>query len=264
MADGMDQFQAMLEADKRGCEVLPLPINYRCSQAVVLEAQSYVPDLEACETAPAGEVGTVDMATMYSRVQPGDAILCRINAPMLTAAVALVKSHKAVRVFGRDELGKDLIAFIDTLCENRCQHVSALDLIGRVDKWQAEKEAELGSGGPSKQYRLHNAQQRAECVRILASAGIVTLQGTTVNVQTAKDVLTLIDLLFYDGEDTGAAVNLSSIHKSKGFEFPNVYLLHPELLPHPKASTPAQLQQERNMAYVAITRSKVAFYYVRD
>ena len=35
-----------------------------------------------------------------------------------------------------------------------------------------------------------------------------------------------------------------------------MFLLHPDLMPHPRASTDEELEQERNLKYVALTRAK--------
>ena len=51
---------------------------------------------------------------------------------------------------------------------------------------------------------------------------------------------------------------LSTVHKAKGLEADNVYILTPERMPHPKATNP---QEERNICYVAITRAKKNLYY---
>jgi DNA helicase-2/ATP-dependent DNA helicase PcrA len=46
-----------------------------------------------------------------------------------------------------------------------------------------------------------------------------------------------------------------TIHKSKGLENNTIFILHPELLPHPAATQEWQMQQESNLKYVAITRA---------
>ena len=53
-----------------------------------------------------------------------------------------------------------------------------------------------------------------------------------------------------------------TIHKSKGLENDNVFFLAPELIPSRYATQPWQLEQERNLAYVAITRAKTSLIYV--
>jgi len=56
--------------------------------------------------------------------------------------------------------------------------------------------------------------------------------------------------------DDKQGIAFSTVHKAKGLEADRVFILHPEMMPHPKASKPWEQQQERNIKYVSETRSK--------
>ena len=53
-------------------------------------------------------------------------------------------------------------------------------------------------------------------------------------------------------------VSLMTMHSSKGLEFPVVYILdaNERVTPHHKAVLDADLEEERRMFYVAMTRAK--------
>ena len=53
----------------------------------------------------------------------------------------------------------------------------------------------------------------------------------------------------------GTIPNIEVAKTTKGLEFDRVFILEPNLFPHPKAKTPEELTQEENAKYVAFTRA---------
>jgi superfamily I DNA/RNA helicase len=56
--------------------------------------------------------------------------------------------------------------------------------------------------------------------------------------------------------DGGDPISLNTIHKAKGLEADRVWFLGPSFLPSPWAKAAWELAQERNLAYVAVTRAR--------
>jgi superfamily I DNA/RNA helicase len=54
------------------------------------------------------------------------------------------------------------------------------------------------------------------------------------------------------------------VHRAKGLEAKNVFILKPELLPHPMAKQPWQQEQERNIKYVAFTRALESLQFITE
>ena len=66
-----------------------------------------------------------------------------------------------------------------------------------------------------------------------------------------------------DIDDDASAVQLMTIHAAKGLEFPVVFLLGLEdgIFPHLRSMTdPAEMEEERRLAYVGITRAQHRLY----
>ena len=69
-----------------------------------------------------------------------------------------------------------------------------------------------------------------------------------------------------DGEDHGGLVTMMTLHTAKGLEFPVVFLtgLEEEVFPHQRSLTnKKELEEERRLAYVGITRAKERLYLTR-
>ena len=218
----------------------PLSITYRCPTSVVELAQPYVPHLTAAADAPVGDVQTNVPLARLDAVGPDmwrstDLVVCRNNAPLITLAYRLLKQRVACKVLGRD-IGAGVKSLLKKI---RAKDLP--DLLVRAEKYKIEQTAKLLAAG--KDAQVEGLEDRVE-----------TLKAFAVEARDLTSMEHAIDDLF--AEDVTSMVTLSSVHKAKGAEAPRVIVLDPKRMPAKGARQDWEIQQERNIVYVAYTRAR--------
>ncbi|MGL5934678.1 MAG: UvrD-helicase domain-containing protein [Cetobacterium sp.] len=221
---------------------LPLKLSYRCSKAVVREAAALFDDIEALDNAIEGEVSTASSLASIVDLKMNDLVLCRLNAPLLKYAYTLLKANVPCFVKGRD-IGEGLIKLIDKLGA-----VTVGNLYDALAQWRYTEisKAQVKENDA----KIQKVSDRADSLMIFMSQ---CQQSDAV-----ESVKTKISLLFANGK----GVQLSTVHKAKGLEADNVYILDHDLMPLQWATKAWEIEQEKNIQYVAVTRAKSKLVYM--
>jgi len=240
-----DSFERLRE--HFGAGVKPLSICYRCPSSVIEMAQEIVPEIEAAPNAPAGVVDTIEEGQFEEMLAPGDMVLCRTNAPLLKLCFELISRKVHARVRGRD-IGAQLAALARSIGKDLVDFDS---FPMAVRSWRDAQILAL-SAKTDAEFAIQSAKDRAECLLTC----FASFQPATCDALAQK-----IQSLF---SDEHSPVILSTVHKAKGLENPRVFIIRPELIPLVwKGQQPAQLRQEMNLKYVAITRAQQELYFVK-
>lgn len=97
-------------------------------------------------------------------------------------------------------------------------------------------------------------------MKYLPSAEWCEIQEGRDFFKSVGDLVNKLSMLF---SNKVKGVVFSSVHKAKGLEAKNIFILRPELMPHPKAEAEWELEQEDNCLYVAVTRTKNRLIFVK-
>lgn len=184
-------------------------------------------------------------------VRPGDMILCRVNAPLVSECFRFIKMGKRANIQGRD-VARGLIS---TITKSKAENIP--DLVSYLSDWaHAETQKELKKRNPDDS-RLIAIQDRYDC-----------LMTFTEGCREVSEVIKKIEDVFVDADNTNksSGILLSSVHKAKGLESERVFILMPRKgsMPHPMAKTAWAKEQEMNLKYVAITRAIRELVWVND
>lgn len=197
-------------------------------------------------SAPLGEVATL-RDYEPSLFIPPCAILCRNNAPLVAFAYGLLQRDIPCRILGRD-IGTALSKIVKNM-----RATTLDDCTDRLRTWYSREVEKAEKDGQSPE-RLSD---QYNCL-------LFFIRGLDEDSRTVASLLAKIDLMFGEAtdKDLGSRVVLCSIHKSKGLEWPLVFLLDRELIPSKYALSASARKQEANLGYVAVTRSMSKLFYI--
>ncbi len=238
LLNGLDLFKEKLSAKE-----FPLNVTYRCPKRIVSFAQLIVPDITAHESAIEGEVVTINQDKMLADIKVKDSVLSRLNYPLVKICLALIRKGKAAYVEGR-EIGKmlaDIVEEIDAKTVN--------EFYDKLQIWEANKIQRATGWFSAKQIELINDQ-------------VATLRIVAESCLEMADIFSKLNKLFMDADYVKVpSVVCSSVHRAKGLEWDNCYLLSETFNRSRQGQTEQDKNEESNIYYTAITRSrnKLAF-----
>lgn len=221
-------------------ETLTLSTSFRCSKSVIAKAQEIVPEIQALETAPEGIVR--QNGNVLEEATNGDFVLCRTTMPLVELFFQFLAKDKKAIIKGSD-IGVhliELIGNIDTV-ENVVKH------------WNKELtnfRNELFNSGiinPNEHSGYTNLEDKVNTLLFLAQYA-----------NSIADLKLKIKTIFTDEIE---GICLSTVHKVKGLEANRVFIIRPDLLPMTNVRKPWEIQQEKNLTYVAYTRAKLELIF---
>lgn len=243
---------------------MPLSVSYRCARSIVREAQKINPKMMWAPDAPEGSVTTCFTDMLQGRLQLGDTVLSRTNAPLVSLFMHCLGAGTPVAMQGR-ELGAKLLGFIED-----SKSKSADELREYTKTWAADEMTRRLKRNP--QADSTPVDDHVGCIEAL----VADTSSIDVVLSRTKQLLMAPE---------GAKVLASSTHRAKGLGFHRVYIIEntfPVRAPYwmkfasMKKGDPLKwatqraaeimvtATEERNLLYVATTRAKRELIYVRD
>lgn len=240
-------------------ETLELNICYRCPTSHIEIAQSLVPSIEAAPNAIEGtiEYKHLDMIPLLDK---GSMLICRLNAPLVSAYFQFIAMNKPAAIVGRS-IGKGLTTIVDKIADMQGFYYGQFGAY--LKRYKAEESARLAKKVNSAN-RIAELEDRIKCLDLCFNNFVCT------DIETFKEKLTA---LFIDTDsadyDPKAVVTLSSVHRAKGLESDVIGIIYQrakpvdlkvdyqDIMPLSWSGQRAwEREQELNIKYVALTRAK--------
>ena len=234
---------------------LPLSLCYRCPKSHLDLVNRIYPEIpiEATGDAAPGILEYIENSDLWNEEHPGrlvvgNMVLSRKTAPLVSLCIRLIGQGIAATVKGRD-IGKQIKSELEAIA----------DIIGfRYKEFNIFVEQ-------YKQFKfqtyenLDNAEQLKENLADKLNA-LSTIYSSQPNATCIEHLCNYIDDLFSDDE---SPITLSTCHRAKGLEGDRIFIIKPEDMPMTwEKQLGWQKEQEDNLLYVALTRSKSELYIV--
>ena len=233
---------------------LPLSISYRCAKKIVKFAQNLVPTIEPNEEPRNGEI---EFNVSLENIQDGDMVLCRNNAPLMKAYNEFIRMGKKCKIRGKD-IGLNLKKLVESVHQEKLNANLSDDgvFIRLYDKFFDERDKIIRRTGLDLPTVMNMSiiSNKLDMIR--------ALEVLSEDIETSEELVNKIKEMFSDKKTNG--ISLSTIHKAKGLEANNVYIACRSLMPSKSATQPWEIEQERNLMYVAYTRAKNKLSFIDE
>lgn len=236
-----------------------LNMSYRCGKRIAQEVQKLVPDFSVPDSAP---VGSVNYMMTTSSVKEGDLILSRMTSPLIKLHMQFLKDNKPSKVCGL-KLSHELISTIEsTHKENMTEVIDELNK-NLVKLW----------GRLATQYECSLKDVASEALLIELYDEIQSISAISQDTDDKDEVIKRIKEIFStDIDEEGRNVDvlddkhihLSTVHRAKGLEANNVFILCPSQMPSNLATEEWEKQAEENLIYVAWSRARNSLNFLDE
>ena len=234
---------------------MPLSISYRCADNIVKFAQKFVPSIEKNND---GRLGEVKSGVQLEDVNDGDMVICRNNAPLLYAYTRFLGMGKKCYIRGKD-IGSNLKMIVKSYGKDE------LNVDCKKDGLFARLFEDLFNTRNKIMTKFGVDGKTALTSPIIESKmdTIFALEILSEGINTSDELIAKIDDIF-PKKDEKEGIALSTIHKAKGLEAGNVFVICNSLMPSKNAKKEWEVLQEKNLMYVAYTRAKNKLFFVSE
>ena len=235
---------------------LKLPISYRCPKKIVELAKDYSEEITAAPDAKDGEI-RYDVSPNLAK--PGDMVLCRIISKLIEQYMSYLRNNKKAYLKGSDAVRStylDIISSVDAKrIDARC--LTTNGLIPQLYKLYLDRLKTI-----QERFNIEESDAIYHDEALNLYDNIEAIKVLAEGLDTVEELVEKINIIF-NGDEKDAII-LSTVHKAKGMEADNIFILCPSLMPSQLARKAWEIQAEENLAYVAITRAKKTLNYIKE
>lgn len=221
---------------------------FRCSISVVDLAKEIRSDISTTNKEQ-GYITIIDYHELFNLAKNKDFVLSRYNSDLALTFFKMISLNIKCKIIGKEDIIEEIKDFVPKKFHFNKSFYSDLPI--KIEK--------IFDKLSNKHKNDENKINEFEGIKNVILIGYSKFSNT----QNFHDLVNELNMLFSSESDD--CIILSSIHRSKGLESKNVFILNFEDLPikpkDPKSEW--EFYQEKCLKYVAITRAEVNLYKVK-
>lgn len=248
-------------------ETFDLPICYRCAKSHLSRVnREYGIPILPYDDAPMGFVKTIDKNKISEYAKAGDMVISRKNKWIAEVVLDLARNGTPIFIEDKEMVG----AIKRQILSSKCTSVGTLEkflqkVISNYNKKLFEIVSKNVREGGHEEERLEAVAETNSKIDN-TSFLLEILEGYLENHASSDSVSkfsNFIDKLL-NTIPSPNCVRLCSIHKAKGLEATNVFVLNEAKINYDFRNSKEQNIQEKNLSYIATTRAKEGLYLVKE
>lgn len=248
-------------------ETFDLPICYRCAKSHLSRVnREYGIPILPCDDAPMGFVKTIDKNKISEYAKAGDMVISRKNKWIAEVVLDLARNGTPIFIEDKEMVG----AIKRQILSSKCTSVGTLEkflqkVISNYNKKLFEIVSKNVREGGHEEKRLEAVAETNSKIDN-TSFLLEILEGYLENHTPSDSVSKFSDFVdkLLNTTPSPDCVRLCSIHKAKGLEATNVFVLNEAKINFDFRNSKEQNVQEKNLSYIATTRAKEGLYLVKE
>ena len=248
-------------------ETFDLPVCYRCAKSHLSRVnREYGIPILPRDDAPMGFVKTIDKNKISEYAKAGDMVISRKNKWIAEVVLDLARNGTPIFIEDKEMVG----AIKRQILSSKCTSVGTLEkflqkVISNYNKKLFEIVSKNVREGGHEEERLEAVAETNSKIDN-TSFLLEILEGYLENHASSDSVSKFsgfVDKLL-NATPSPDCVRLCSIHKAKGLEATNVFVLNEAKINFDFRNSKEQNVQEKNLSYIATTRAKEGLYLVKE
>ena len=238
---------------------LYLNICYRCPKKAIKLAKTHAPLIEESPTAQEGKINIISNLNVANYTKAGDLVMARKNKDLVSVYLQLIKNKQKV-YFKKGDFLFRIVKEID----ERKKVKTLKDIEAHIEKMQTRELNKKLNEGKNESKNVIDMEE--DDIYDIMFSLLDFFKNNYKDLKMSGTALGFTNFVrtIAQSEPSSECVTVGSIHAMKGLEANNVFIVNYFEMPYEFGMGTEYSRQEKNLKYIAETRTKENLYLCYD